>query len=331
MDKIIVYGTGKAYINYQPLFQKYSINKELQVVAVIKRSESDAKNIPSGLISITLKDLDQFVFDRILLGVNLDEFTAARQTLTDLGIDPAKIIGLSQYFLTLEQKSKYYDDIIDKQLAVIQKILTADDQEISDYQWMYNTLGEFGMRPLDTHDQKDIFWTEWGIFQIMEEFVPFCNMIGCMEGIREAIEIGVFRGRSSYFMCALLSRKNPGLKYTLVDICDNLDSFERYHQLLPALDKQIPSTSEDYKDKAYDFVFIDADHSYDASMQDYLYVGQHARKITVFHDIYAHEYDHLNGGTVRMWKEVVNLTENKTHKIFSKFPDKWMGIGCVII
>ncbi len=329
MDKILIYGTGKAYFSYQPLFQKYAQKGLLQISAIVS---PPGTNIEAGdqYPVIHPEDIVGFPFDKIIIGVNLSEFEAAKQLLTGLGIDSGKFMGLSQYFLTLEMKTEYYEPIINRQLVTIQKILSASDEEVRNYQWMYRTIGEFGLYPFDTRNRPDILWSEWGIMQILEEFIPFCNMIGCMEDIQSAIEIGVFKGRSSYFMCALLSRKNPGLKYTLVDICDHLDSFERYRELLPALDKQIPSTSGNYRAQAYDFVFIDADHSYDASMQDYLLLGQYAKKITVFHDIYGHEYDHQNGGSVRTWKEVLELTKEKEHKIFTEFPDQWMGIGCVL-
>ncbi|WP_024866212.1 DUF4422 domain-containing protein [Butyrivibrio sp. FCS014] len=95
------------------------------------------------------------------------------------------------------------------------------------------------------------------------------------------------------------------------------------------LEKCIPSSSADYKGESYDFVFIDADHSYDGVMADYNNVGRNARVITAFHDVYAHEYDGENGGTVRAWNEVLAGTEDCGHKFFSKYPDKWMGIGVV--
>lgn len=40
------------------------------------------------------------------------------------------------------------------------------------------------------------------------------------------------------------------------------------------------------------------------------------KEITVFHDIYAHEYDKLNGGTVRLWKEVCELNQGKLMRTF---------------
>jgi len=48
-----------------------------------------------------------------------------------------------------------------------------------------------------------------------------------------------------------------------------------------------------------------------------------------FHDVYAHEYDDENGGTVRMWQEVMQREQGNECRVFSKYPDRWMGIGCV--
>jgi hypothetical protein len=114
----------------------------------------------------------------------------------------------------------------------------------------------------------------------------------------------------------------------MVDINDQLDNFEVFSQIVPCV-KKIPATSDDFKGQKFDFVFIDGDHSYDGSMQDFLNVGQYTNKIVCFHDIYAHEYDNLNGGTTRTWNEVSNL-DNFSKLTFSQFPDQWMGIGVCI-
>ncbi len=63
-------------------------------------------------------------------------------------------------------------------------------------------------------------------------------------------------------------------------------------------------------------------------MTDWSNVGQYA-KMTVFHDIYAHEYDEFDGGCVRGWREIREMTKDRKQKEFTKFPDKWMGIGVV--
>lgn len=67
--------------------------------------------------------------------------------------------------------------------------------------------------------------------------------------------------------------------YNLIDIQDNLDSYDKYHKILPMMNKQIPATSEICK----------GDHSYNGAITDWDNVGKTANKIVAFHDIYAHE------------------------------------------
>ncbi len=78
----------------------------------------------------------------------------------------------------------------------------------------------------------------------------------------------------------------------------------------------------------FDFCFIDADHSYDGMMRDWENVGRYAKKVVAFHDIYGHEYDALNGGTVRGWQEIRGTADGQIRE-YSRFPERWMGIGVV--
>ena len=215
------------------------------------------------------------------------------------------------------------------QLDIIRKILSASDEDVSNFEWMRSMVGRYGIFPCregDMDGNGNVVGARSGMIQRPNEFAEYCVYLSKWH-IDTAIEVGVFHGKSSYFMCALLARNNSNLVYELVDIADNLDDYEEFNELLPQMSKRIPSTSEDYIGQAYDFVFIDADHSYEASMCDYMNLGRYAKKLTVFHDIYAHEYDHLNGGTVRMWNEVVDMTPENKHNVFSEYPNQWMGIG----
>ena len=67
------------------------------------------------------------------------------------------------------------------------------------------------------------------------------------------------------------------MKYHMVDINDALIHFEDAKKIIPSLVKDIPSTSEDFKGRHYDFCFIDADHSYDGVMSDWYNVGRYAQ------------------------------------------------------
>ncbi len=220
---------------------------------------------------------------------------------------------------------------IKKQIQVLKNILDASDDEIHDDGFLLQQIKEYGITPL--HWWKEIddsyYFTENGMIQTPWEFAHFCKMIADYH-ISTAIEVGVYRGRSSYFICAVLYRKNKNLIYDMVDIADCLDGYDEFAKLLPCLRKNIPNTSADFKGKSYDFVFIDADHSYDASMLDYMNVGRYAKKLLCFHDVYAREADYLNGGVGRTWKEVSVLTPHIPKVVFSQFPDRWMGIGVCI-
>lgn len=216
------------------------------------------------------------------------------------------------------------------QLNVLKKLLKATDAEVNDYFWMMERISEYGLYPFDItmHYFPNARYTKNGMMQVPSEFAAFCNFISNLQ-VESAIEVGVYRGRSSYFISALLFRKNKQLKYTMVDIHDHLDNFEAYCEIIPCI-KVIPATSQDFKHNHYDFVFIDADHSYEASMLDFLNVGQFANKVVCFHDIHGREYDKLNGGIVRTWKEVSILSKHFTSLTFSHFPNQWMGIGVCI-
>ena len=220
---------------------------------------------------------------------------------------------------------------IKRQLNVLERILNATDKEIHDVNFLLSAIKEYGVTPLAWLQELDdtTYYTEDGMIQVPGEFASFCHFLVDMK-IDSAIEVGVYRGRSSYFMCAMLYRNNPNLVYDIVDIEDHLDGYDEFRRILPCLNKCIPNASDDFVKKSYDFVFIDADHSYDAAMRDYLNVGRFAKKLVCFHDIFAHEYDSLSGGIVRCWEEVGALTPNHPKMVFSQFPNRWMGIGVVV-
>lgn len=219
----------------------------------------------------------------------------------------------------------------ERQINVIKRILNASDEEANSVEFWMNNVREYGIYPfkwLTELDQKTNY-TDNGMMQVQGEIANFCRFLSGQK-IQSAMEIGVYRGLSSYFICATIYRKNPDLIYYMVDIVDALDNYDLFGEILPCMKKQIPSTSENYKEKEFDFVFIDADHSYIASMHDYINVGRYAKKMVCFHDIYAHEYDHEDGGCVRTWREVCTLTPQFPKMVFSNFPNRWMGIGVVV-
>ena len=329
MDRVILYGMGDTFRSFENIFRKLQREKLIDILGV-----ADKKITEKSFHDFSVVDLNNILsmnFDYIIITAIDNAAKGIYGDLIRAGVLPNKIITVYKYALIEEELKRIDEEHLPVQLAVIQKILLADDNEVKDFKWMRNIVGQYGIhpfRPEDMDGSGNVVGIRSGMIQRPDEFAQYCMYLSDWK-IDTAIEVGVYKGKSSYFMCALLARKNPNLVYEMVDISDELANFNEFHELLPQMHKRIPSTSDDYIGKEYDFVFIDADHSYDASMRDYMNLGRYAKKLTVFHDIYAHEYDHLNGGTVRMWNEVVNMTAKHKHHVFSEYPDQWMGIGVI--
>lgn len=328
MKNILVWGPGGRYYMYRNLLMNHCN------ICALVNNDSNSPKVLDNIPVITKNDITLFQYDVIVVAVQ-SAYTEQeiRQEADSIGIPNEQIISLdqflSQYDLTDIQEQ---ERVCKRQLQVLQSILEANEHDIQNYSWWYNKICEYGIYCFQ-HDWykfvEKIQWTAYGLMQIPEEFAEFCLRLSTLD-IETAIEIGVYKGKSSYFMCAVLMRRNPSLSYKLVDIRDQLDDFEEFHKILPALQKCIPSTSDEYASQSFDFVFIDGDHSYDGAMRDFQNLGAHSKVITAFHDVYAHEYDRENGGVVRAWQEVLAKTQEQRHAIYSMYPGKWMGIGCLL-
>ncbi|MBB4952157.1 hypothetical protein H4S14_000199 [Agrobacterium vitis] len=236
--------------------------------------------------------------------------------------------GLGQFIPKTRDDLLYMD--VTKGLAIIDRILECSDEEFANRSFLLDCFLEYGIPIMSSQ----IFgpWVNamnasgFGALQFPTEFVDFLRVLKGLE-IETAVEVGSFRGGSSYFMAAILQRANPKAKLTLVDIEDNLVAFDLFSKKLN-IEKAVPNSSDDLSGQAFDFVFIDGDHRFMGVMRDYLNLGKHARKAVAFHDIHAHEFDHEEGGTVRAWNEV-KAQLRRTHTIyeFAHSVDRSLGIG----
>ena len=325
-----MYGAGETFKCYENYFREFEKDNRIEIIGLADRSLQKG-NMYCGFSVLSLNEIAELSLDYVVVTAAGEAAKSITSDLVNSGVSEKKIVNVISYSHVDEKLRKVDNAQLPVQLEIIKKLLAATDEEVSSFEWMRNIVGKYGIYPWregDLNGAGNVVGTRAGMMQRPGEFAEYCVFLSKWD-IETAIEVGVFRGKSSYFMCALLARKNPNLIYELVDIADDLSNFEEFHELLPQMRKRIPSTSDDYIGKAYDFVFIDADHSYDASMRDYMNLGQYAKKMTVFHDIYAHEYDNLNGGTVRMWNEVMDMTAQHKHHVFSEHPDEWMGIGVI--
>ena len=327
MEKVIIWGTGRKCAMWYRWLKKYC-----DIVCFVNNDGTSHHQECVGVPILSIDEAVKYQFDFVVICTNPKFEPEIRNNAAIAGVSEDQIFNLDEFIVHKNLVGRYEKDCRKNQIQIIKDILAATDAEISNYDWMYKKVIEYGVFCFQNNwwtMDEEINWSVCGLQQIPEEFAQYCIMISHLQ-IEQAIEIGVYRGRSSYFVCAVLARKNPNLNYVLVDIEDRLDGFEEYKEVLPYLTKKIPTMSKDFCGEKYDYVFIDADHSYDASIEDFENIGCYANVIATFHDIYAHEYDGENGGTVRTWKEIVQRTPDKQHIIFSKYPDQWMGIGCVL-
>jgi predicted O-methyltransferase YrrM len=229
-----------------------------------------------------------------------------------------------------------YDARTDKVKKAIGKILKSNDQQFHNRHFIMEMLKEHGIyfngwewpNPFLQWQNPDC---DFGLLQIPSEFVDFAMYI-CGLGINTMAEIGAFCGASSYFLAAMLTRASGGnIEYSMVDINDEFLAFDSFAEILN-IKKLAPSTSDALYGHEFDFVFVDADHSYKGVLRDYLNVGQYCRKGVAFHDIHGHgheyEYDHQDGGIVRFWNEFKSShLLDMTILEFSHSIKPWMGIG----
>ncbi len=327
MDNVLIWGVGKTYSILKKYIYKLVDEKKIEICALIHQSDKEKEYI-DGYLALTKESVNRLDFDLILICAETEKAEDIRKDIEDLGIDLAKVMTCIDFLMQSGVMDEEYSEALKRQTKVLGEILAASDEEVASYDWMYNRVARYGIYPFVDSSDPSICNSFWGLLQSIGEFTRFCNYISHIS-VNKAIEIGVFKGRSSYFICAVLFRNNPSLQYNCVDIYDNMDNFELFREILPCLNKCIPSTSADYANDPFEFVFIDADHSYEGSMTDYRNVGRKALKYVVFHDIYGNEYAKLNGGVPRTWREVVEENPDCENIVFSDYPNKWMGIGVI--
>lgn len=217
-----------------------------------------------------------------------------------------------------------------KGLKVVNRILASSDEEIWSRKFLLDNFQEYGvMRATPEFFQtwaKYMNQSGFGSLQVPTEIVDCLRRVMPLK-IKSAVEIGVYRGGLSYFMTSVFQRLDPEFELLMVDPWDSLlGVFDQFAEVLN-LRYAIPSTSSDFADQAFDFVFVDGDHTYEGAMRDFHNLGKFAQAMAV-HDIHDHS---ANVGTPRAWDEMKQelCATHEIYEIAHGVPRN-LGIGLAI-
>lgn len=160
--------------------------------------------------------------------------------------------------------------------------------------------------------------------------------------IKSVLEIGVFKGGT----CACWKGLFPDAYVLGIDIGTGSDYLvrdgslfglqKRYgFELMLGSNSRLPETFGKVKDKRFDFIFIDGNHSYEAVKSDYEMYRPLVREkgIMVFHDIKDTEFQRMHGCFVGVfWDDLKSgVFGDHSVKEFIDPDEDWGGIGVVFI
>lgn len=159
-----------------------------------------------------------------------------------------------------------------------------------------------------------------GLWQQPEELASLIHYLQD-KSIKTFLNIGTFNGATLDCIVSFLPT---------IETCISIDPIE--HDLLFKNDKvlYLKIISDQLKYLSFDLVFIDGDHSYDSTKNDFYNAGQFA-KYCVFHDIHDDFIlNNLDGGCTRFWQDIKN---NYSHieYISQDKPSNNMGIGILLL
>lgn len=244
-------------------------------------------------------------------------------------LDTTNALNLYKKIVELELKELSDEE---KLLYVLNVVLTSPIEKIKDVEFVEYIIKQAGLYP----DSRPIYGKDEefsnkkrGSWQIPSQLASF--IVYMMKfNIATYLDVGVFCGWTCSLISAFLYRINPSLKVIAIDPQNWWNLYPEISNILPI--EYQNKTSDDYKSRKYDLVFIDGNHEYSSVKQDYDNVGKFAM-VCAFHDInddYIRFCPHQMGGVPKFWEEL-----KSSKKVFREFCShsegkNVMGIGALL-
>jgi SAM-dependent methyltransferase len=215
----------------------------------------------------------------------------------------------------------------------IRAIQRASLDELRSLDWLVAMIREVGLVPIPEAEatyegeQDFINASQQGLIQLPREFARWLLLAGERRPATY-LEIGCFNGATASLAAAYLQHFNPAFAATTIDVWPGFVFHHLVRDLIP-LTYVVGKTSYDFRDRTFDAVFIDGDHSFDWAWADYQNVGR-AAPVCALHDVRNAPYRDLPmGGVCGVWEllrreeaagaEFVEIFEHPSREI--------MGIG----
>jgi SAM-dependent methyltransferase len=213
------------------------------------------------------------------------------------------------------------------------RVRTAPLEQLREPNFVADLIREIGVQEPFSGDATLIYGDDVaymnpgaGLFQIPMQLAQVLVYLSDKQ-IRTYAEVGIYRGWTFAFITAYLDRFTSIERSIAIDSEDVFTTFFHVREHYPI--EFVQGTSAALEGQPFDLVFIDADHSYGPTRQDYLSLGRFGR-FCMFHDIDDFQVEHYGGGETvkRLWGEL--REENpQTHKEFLDHSRnaQVMGIG----
>ncbi len=236
----------------------------------------------------------------------------------------------------LAARTEWYSRKCDQKLSsVLDQIATADLEQLRQRDIVQGFIEQIGL----ARDTRGIYGgakefmnpIPRGFWQIPRQLAEFSVLLSRYE-IESFVEVGTFTGYTFAFLMGYLTRFNPRLIGTTIDIKDCRSVKPLVANRFNA--EFIIGRSQDFAPRPLDLCLIDGDHSLAAVSADFERIGRGA-KLCAFHDIndqLVGSYPPNNGGVPKFWQQLkAQITDREFHEfLYQSRGDRVMGLGLLV-